>query len=194
MSDDLTALWERHWEHCLPVADWLKHIYRDRWVRFHSLPGSKRYPGNEAEYDIVLGRYNTVLDELFHGEEVRVVTVTWSAEPHPEPLTAQHAGWHPDARYWRSVFTNEGEETDPEFFSYAHLHVSTVVWRPGRQDALLRAVADDLTGGVMITSLSFDRIHHPYDGGAAVLLPTGAARDELKQRHADWLSADPNGF
>jgi hypothetical protein len=45
----------------------------------------------------------------------------------------------------------------------------------------------------MITSLSFDHIHHPYDGGADVLLPTGEP-DVLKQRRTDWLSAHPTGL
>ncbi|GHE33827.1 hypothetical protein CP980_12775 [Streptomyces vinaceus] len=52
----------------------LKTAYSDRWVRFHSLPEPKRYAADEEEYAIVLDRYNTVLDELFAGGEVYVVT------------------------------------------------------------------------------------------------------------------------
>ncbi|MFI5611823.1 hypothetical protein [Amycolatopsis sp. NPDC051903] len=48
--------------------------------------------------------------------------------------------------------------------------------------------------GLMITSLSFDRIHHPYDGGADVLLPTIVDRDVVKHRHTDWLSSHPSGL
>lgn len=193
MPDDLLSLWERHWERCFPVPHLLKHVYAERWVRFHSLPGSKRYPTDEAEYDIVLGRYNTVLDELFRGEEVRIVTTSWSGESQPPPLKAQHAHWHPGARHWMSMRTDENE-TDPEFITYAHLHVSTAPWRTGLVDDLLRAVADDRASEVMITSLSFDRIHHPYDGGADVLLPTSADRDVLKNRHPEWLSSSPGGL
>nr|WP_020658089.1 hypothetical protein [Amycolatopsis benzoatilytica] len=46
----------------------------------------------------------------------------------------------------------------------------------------------------MIASLSFDRVYHPYDGGADVLVATAGERDELKRRHVDWLSAHPSGF
>ncbi|MET8999464.1 hypothetical protein [Amycolatopsis sp. NPDC004169] len=59
---------------------------------------------------------------------------------------------------------------------------------------LLRAAADCATVGVMITSLGFDRVHHPYDGGADVLLSTGGERDALKRRHAGWLSDHPSGY
>lgn len=37
-----------------------------------SVPGSKRYPDDDAEHDTVLHRYNKVLDELFDGQEVRI--------------------------------------------------------------------------------------------------------------------------
>lgn len=59
---DLSLQWEQTWARCLPYAPALKTSYPDRWVRFHSLPDSKRYPGDETEYMIVLDRYNTVLN------------------------------------------------------------------------------------------------------------------------------------
>ena len=55
-------------------------------------------------------------------------------------------------------------------------------------------MADDATANVMTTSLLFDRVHHPYDGGADVLLPTTGERDALERRHTDWLSGHPLGF
>jgi hypothetical protein len=61
-------------------------------------------------------------------------------------------------------------------------------------DDLLRATADEATVGVMITSLSFDRIHHPYDGGADLLLPTTSERETIKHSHTDWLSDHPSGY
>ncbi|WP_327119790.1 hypothetical protein OHB12_14515 [Nocardia sp. NBC_01730] len=165
------------------MADELKHAYRDRWVRFHGLPGSKRYPGTADEYGIALDRYNTVLDELFTGQEVYLITCDWSDHPEPDARPDDHARWHPGARYWTSVCQNP-TETDAEFISYTHLFVSQIPWRHGAVDELLCAVADDATAGVMIAGLCLKRIHHPYDGGADVLLPTTAARDTLMHRHA----------
>nr|WP_208720206.1 hypothetical protein [Amycolatopsis circi] len=162
-------------------------------MRFHSLPESQRYPGTEAEYDIVLDRCNTVLDELFRGQEVRIVTTDWSGTSEPPALSAQHSLWNPGARHWATVRANE-DEIDPDFITYTHLYASRSRWRTGLVDGLLRAVADDLTANVMIASLSFDRVHHPYDGGADVLLPMAGERDRLKSRHVDWLSDHPLGF
>nr|WP_067686787.1 hypothetical protein [Nocardia jejuensis] len=160
-------------------------------MRFHSLPGSKRYPETAAEYGIVLDRYNTVLDELFSEKEIHLLTCDWSNRPEPPARTDSR--WNSEARYWTSVRTDP-TETDPEFISYTHLFVQRLVWHRGAIDALLHAVTDDATAGVMIADLSLERIYHPYDGGADVLLPTGAERDALVRRHPDWLSQHPNGF
>lgn len=46
----------------------------------------------------------------------------------------------------------------------------------------------------MITDLEMRRVHHPYDGGADVLLPTTGERDALKARHTDWLSTHRSGY
>ncbi|MCJ0874668.1 hypothetical protein [Streptomyces sp. AP-93] len=63
----LTRLWHAHGP-AGPMLPWeLKTVYGDRWVRFHSLPESKRYAEDEAEYAVLLNRYNTVLDDLFSG-------------------------------------------------------------------------------------------------------------------------------
>ncbi|WP_406280390.1 hypothetical protein OH799_14115 [Nocardia sp. NBC_00881] len=162
-------------------------------MRFHSLPGSKRYPETADEYGIVLGRYNTVLDELFTGQEVYVITCDWSDHPEPGARPDGQARWHPAAHYWTSVCENP-TETDAELISYAHLFVSRITWRQGAVDELLCAVADDATAGVMIAGPGLERIHHPYDGGADVLLPTTNERDTLMHRHMRWLSDHPQGL
>ena len=46
----LTEFWESEFAGVVPEAHNFKYQYPDRWVRFHSLPESKRYPEREAEY------------------------------------------------------------------------------------------------------------------------------------------------
>lgn len=179
--DELSRLWAERRPECPPLADELKSAYPDRWVRFHSLPESKRYADTEDEYAILLDRYNTVLDGLFAGQDVHVITADWSHETSEPPA-------HPG--HWLTLRT----EPDPEFLTYTHLYARRVRWRRGSLDDLLRDVADDLTAGVMITDPELRRIHHPYDGGQDVILATTAERDLLRERHADWLSAHPLGL
>lgn len=77
LRPELSALWQERWPLSPPLAHELKNLYPDRWVRFHSLPGSKRYAEDEAEYEILLHRHNTVLNELFAERRVYVVSASY---------------------------------------------------------------------------------------------------------------------
>ncbi|WP_254803011.1 hypothetical protein [Kitasatospora sp. SUK 42] len=181
----LTALWERRWPGCPPIGDELDERGRDQWVRFHSLPESKRYPDDEREYAIVLERHNTVLDELFAGAEVYVLTPRWTGR-------ASAPRMRRDAKHWRSWL--QTDDPEPEFRTHCHVFVERRRWLPGSLDWLLRRVADEQEAGVSITDTALRRLYHPYDGGADVYLTTTEERDRLKERHADWLSRHPGGW
>jgi hypothetical protein len=116
----LTALWVGAWGYCRPVSYELRSCLHDRWVRFHSLPSSKRYAGSEEEYAELIRRHLVVLAELLSHEgadqsrELVVVTASWSDAPRPAPRAAELAGALPAATYWTSVLTDDSipaEET-----------------------------------------------------------------------------------
>ncbi|WP_241002842.1 hypothetical protein [Streptomyces sp. CB01881] len=182
---ELTALWQSRWPASPPVGHMVSNPYWEVWVRFHSLPKSKRYPGDEGEYAIVLERYNTVLDELFAGRDVHVVTSKWTTGPD----APRH---RPRAGYWQTLLMSD--DPNPKFRTYQHLYAVRRAWQRGCLDGLLRAVANDVAADVLITDTELERIHHPYDGGADVLLTSTEERDRLRERHADWLSKHPQGL
>jgi len=187
----LSALWDERWPGCSKLPYELRGV-GGRWVRFHALPGSKRYPGTEAEYGIVLGRHNTVLNELVTGPAVLVVTAGYSAGPEPrEPCRSpETVAAHPDAIYWTSVCMDD----EPDFTSWMHLYVGQVPWSAGCLNLLLRLVADDVVANVLVADTGLRWLYHPYDGGMDVILPTSAARDARWDRHRHWLSAHPSGL
>lgn len=191
--ESLAELWQRRRPSGPPVAHTLRSGYHDRWVRFHSLPESKRHPESEEEYGIVLHRYNTVLDELFAGTDVFVVTMDWSYTPdgpagRPSPRETLHPG---SVRWWTEP---DLEDDDPDLHTYTCLYADRRPWTPGCVDELLRAVADEAIVEVFFCDTELRRIHAPYDGGADVVLATTAERDRLRERHADWLSGHRCGM
>ncbi|GAA0940810.1 DUF3885 domain-containing protein [Nonomuraea longicatena] len=190
---ELSRRWREKWPDCPPIGHELKAYYCSRWVRFHSLPQSKRYADTPAEYDVILQRHNTVLTELFDGREVLVVTVAGTGESalvepleHPEPLTL-----NPGAQRW---MTATDYKEDEEFPFYSHLLVTQQSWRTGALDPLLRAVADDVVAGVLVTDLQMSQVYHPYDGGADCVLESPGARNRLEAAHGEWLSSHPHGL
>ncbi|MEU2610472.1 hypothetical protein ABZ570_02600 [Micromonospora sp. NPDC007271] len=85
-------------------------------------------------------------------------------------------------------------DDDPSFESYMHLYVSQTAWSVGCLDPLLRQVADDVIGNVLVADVGLRWLYHPYDGGMDVILPSTDERDALQHRHRHWLSAHPTGL
>jgi hypothetical protein len=187
----LTTLWDEKWPGCSKVPYELRGM-RDRWVRFHTLPASKRYPETESEYEVILRRHNTVLSELADGSKVFVVTAGYSDEMKPQASdrSAETVAVHPDASYWTSVCIDD----DPGCESYMHLYVSRMRSSSGCVDPLLRLVADDVIANVLVADVGLRWLYHPYDGGMDVITSSVAEREALKERHRDWLSAHPAGL
>ncbi|MGW4516170.1 DUF3885 domain-containing protein [Streptomyces sp. NPDC004393] len=87
----------------------LRDPYWDVWVPFHSLPESKRYAEDESEYGVVVERYNTVLDELFAGADVYVITPLWTTEA--EVPSLQSVTGYCRACWWRTILTLSSART-----------------------------------------------------------------------------------
>lgn len=194
---DLTARWAGAWGDCRPVGHELRGCLQDRWVRFHSLPGSKRYADSDDEYAELMRRHLTVLGELLSrdgaGQEgdLLALTASWSGGPAPAPREAELSRALPEAAHWTSILTDDslpGEET------WTHLWVSVTRLHSRGLSRLLRLVADYGTAGVIITTAELSWLYHPYDGGADVIATTAGHRDQLRSAHSDWLSAHPAGL
>jgi hypothetical protein len=196
-TEGLTARWAGAWDACRPVGHELRGCLHDRWVRFHSLPGSKRYAVSDDEHVEVMRRHLTVLAELLSRDgtdrerEFLVVTASWSDGPEPAPREAELAIAMPAAAYWTSVPTGDGL---PEQQTWTHLWASVTRIHSEELSRLLRLVADYGTAGVIITTAEMGWLYHPYDGGADVIAATPGHRDELRRAHKDWLSAHPAGL
>ena len=187
----LAAAWADRWPGRRPIAHTLRDS--DRWVRFHSLPESQRYPDDQAGYAEVLRRHRVVLDELADrdgrpGRDVLVVTCSWSGSPFPLPRSAPVAATFPSSRYWMSV------DDEPEEEGWTHLYVDVVSLDDRRLERLLRIVADDGTAGVLILASDLTWLYHPYDGGADVYPATPEHRAQLRAAHADWLPSTGSGL
>lgn len=186
--------WQQCFPGCEPLAHQLKFTFPDRWLRFYSLPDSKRYPENEEEYVGLLQRFNSVLGELADdGETIVLLTTGYSGTTEPIRSDPELLELDPDARPWRSVAMHliETSFSDP---TYWHVFASDRRWRLGLFDSLVRKVADDILVNVMLVAPDCSWLLHPYDGGMDVILESSAARDKLRTRFPQWLSPRADGY
>jgi hypothetical protein len=186
----LNERWQERWPRCRPVGYELRCCAPATWVRFHTLPGSKRYAEDDSEYAEILRRHHALLGEMPAGE-VLVMTIAWSGSREPARREPRLAGVLPDAVYWQRVLA---DHDDTGWESWAHLYVSISPWQGGELDPLLRLAADDQTTGVIIAPPDLTWLYHPYDGGADVIARHKGERDTLTRRHSDWLPANTHGL
>lgn len=192
MIEELAKFWASEFDNFAPEAHNLKHEYKSRWVRFHSLPESKRYPENEDEYLEILRRHNLVLQELCgNGSKVLVVLPEYSEEivpSRPEPALLKLFS---TSEPWCTL---KCHEDDDDYESYWHFHAAEIEFTGSELNSLFRMVANDEVGNTMIICPSKGIVFHPYDGGADVVLASAEERDRLKEQHREWLSSHPEGF
>ena len=177
-----------------PMAHELKIKFTDRWVRFHSLPESKRYPESNEEYQEILSRHNQVLNELcVMNNEVYLIAPEYSDNSEPHGLGPELGSILQSAEYWQSLPMHKLED-DEEFHYFWHLHYVSTKWESGSLDPILRKVANDEIGNFMVVNVNLGWVYHPYDGGADVVLKNINEMQVLKQKYKGWLSAHASGL
>ncbi|OUS24530.1 hypothetical protein A9Q99_24345 [Gammaproteobacteria bacterium 45_16_T64] len=189
MIDELNKYWGGHLDGCEALAHELKNTFNERWVRFHALPDSKRYPSTENEYQEIFSRHNSVLNELNRSaDDLLVILPEYKESKIPGKLESELEKVFPVYEYWRTLDQFE------ECGVYWHLHVARVSSGSGKLNKLFRLVANDEVANILIVVLAGNSVYHPYDGGADIILPSIKIRDELKLKIVQWLSKHPEGY
>lgn len=183
----MLAQWDLQFPGCEPVAHWLREAFPNRWVRFHSLPGSKRYPENEDEYCTAIDRQHCVINKLLGVERKLVLLTTgYSQGPSAAQPDSEWSRLNPRASLWRSVPMHRSEESFD--LNYWHVYASEWGWPANPLDQLFRLIADDVVRNVMVVACDCRWVVHPYDGGLDVITESEAATGGLRSAHPDWLS------
>jgi hypothetical protein len=191
----MLSLWHKHFPDAEPVAHWLRDAFRDRWIRFHSLPGSKRYPEGMDEYTIIFTRHNGIMSELTDSNR-KIVLLTTGYSETAEPVRNQPE-WNsldPAAEPWRSIPMHELENDTYDEPNYWHVFASERDWQPDSLNPIIELVADEHVANVMIVSSDCQWLLHPYDGGMDLILESPTIRDHFKSLHQNWLSPRPDGM
>lgn len=146
------------------------------WIRYHALPGSKRYAENEEERVTVLQRGNAIGDRL---------------------LGRRNACWYAEA-VW--------DETEPDLSSaiefreiengekiVRRFQVRAVEWGSGEFDEKLRSIANDELRGMWVRR-SDGAVFAPYDGGFDLFPSSFDQIADLKRERPEWLPSNPDGL
>ena len=196
IKEDFQQLWALNYPDTVPISYLFKHDYSDRWFRIHSLPESKRYPGNEDEWEILLTRQNEIITDLF-GVDTPILLITgeysWD-EQRTTHITDEEEVFKPFA--FIKLDSIDLFQIDPEQYSETdtyRLAFAKTVWRPNEHDDILKEIAVD---SIRAFFVSFDKniIVAPYDGGVDFVLKDSLTKENYKNKYKQWLSYREDGL
>ncbi|MFJ6321971.1 MULTISPECIES: hypothetical protein [unclassified Rhizobium] len=181
IKQDFEREWASFYANRRPLGWLLRSDQSLAWVRFHSLPNSKRYPENKAEKDIILSRAHSLANETLGAD-----ASCWQIECRKEEVNPP---------YWDVVVSGTAAKTfaDDDETRWCASVLETR-WRQGTLDYILLAIANDKTGPTMWMDRKTGRIFAPYDGGFDLLVSSPEEVKQLRIRFGDWLSDHPEGL
>ena len=183
--------WRGHFGDLQAVSHRLRTVLRQRWLRIHSLPESKRYAETDSEYTELLRRHNIVADEIIGtGEAILFAYAGGTANDFTS--TFVEFEWATRSGLTNATPTeisDPDDEGDDVVVGGCRLH-----WSAGAWDDMLRDVADDRLSSIVLLNPRSGEVYAPYDGGADVFVANPERASALKDRWAAWLSAHPRGL
>ncbi len=175
--------WAEYHGEAPPLAFVLRNSSQKLWLRFHALPGSKRYASEIVERLSIRARANALACEVL-GNGADCWLVQCRIGEYTKPF------WKPLA-----IEPIEGLRfPDPEDDHHWLAMVSAVRWKVGMFDDLLNEIADDETGPTLWMSRRNGALFAPYDGGFDLFPSTASEVVRLKTIYGDWLSDHPEGL
>jgi hypothetical protein len=173
-----------------PEAHLLKYDFSELWIRFHSLPDSKRYPETESDKLIIIQRHNEILNALNKfNDKLYLIRSVWTDHIDTKPKS------HGLGMHWRSwVRDSDGLE-----YIIGHAYYDIIEWKTGVFNDLILNVSDDEESNLMVINSRNFNLYHPYDGGCDIILKrnhnkTEAKIIEFKTIFSEYLSKHPHGL
>lgn len=197
---DFKAAWDSYYPGHHPIGYMMRGTGAQYWLRFHSLPESKRYAETENERRILLCRQNELAEEIL-GQDVPCWLVQtcwgWSDRVNEKrvEITADMDMFKPCRDFGLTFshrFIEETGEPDDEVISW-NVYSTSTTWQSGKFDSLLLAIAADQVAPILWMSGS-GAVFAPYDGGIDLFLAHRADVERLAVQHADWLPSHPLGL
>lgn len=190
-------LWTCHYPDHEPVGYEMLCGRAQHWVRFHSLPKSKRYPDTEPEWRELLQRQNQLaVTVLGDDQDCWLVQSRWNPGPGVTDVAFNDGNdpFRAIVDYGLEFAIATVREAGTEFETRWEAFAGPTSWKPGRFDRLLREIADERAAPTLWVSNETGAVFAPYDGGVDLFLPAKRDVGKLAGQHPEWLSTHPLGL
>lgn len=192
---EFSDFWEAFYPNAEPTGWLMRAANVQHWVRFHSLPLSKRYAETEEEVSILLDRQNELASETLGGNQLCwLVQACWISQDGYVEMTDKSEMFKETREFGLTHAFSFCEDEGGDDATFWNVMTAPVRWiQDGFNDVLLR-IANDQAAPTLWASVESGAVFAPYDGGVDIFLPSEAMVEELQSKHADWLSSHPEGL
>jgi hypothetical protein len=189
---EFKTFWNTEYPEALPINHELKWVYKDRWLRTHSLPESKRYADTDEEYQIIFDRQNEIINDLIGAGTEFII----SFGLYKDDLSNDNYIGLKDFNDFEKVYTIDLHKLRPddhEDETIFEIYIKSALWESESSNEILKAIADDEIRAMFICP-SKHCIIAPYDGGVDIIVESIDKKDELKLKYINWLSEREDGM
>jgi len=193
-KEEFQIAWESKYSGTAPISHLLKLGFQDRWFRIHSLPGSKRYPENETDWETLLKRQNEVLTDLFGiSTPIYLVTGDYNLGNQNTNYLADEVLQRYNFNYANIISLYKLDNVEYDEADYYQPAFAEIKWALKKHDLLLRKIASDQTRAIFV---SFDKniIAAPYDGGVDIIVVDTKTKNYFKEKYHQYLSDRDDEF
>lgn len=191
MMRTFKSLWHERFPGTPPIGYRLRGQVPTRWIRLHSLPRSKRYPGTPEEYGTVLDRANQLAEELFKEGDLFWLVAS-RPNGNPNEVTVDPEFCVQTNFDLPKVFSWEDAQEKVEDRVRWSTHAKLLTWHSKLYNEIFQKIADDEEYGILFTTANLSSILAPYDGGFDLILANAGAVLEVKSKFRSWLSDREN--
>lgn len=187
LQEEFNIFWENNFEETIPLNFLFRDVYKNRWLRIHSLPESKRYADDDNEMDTILFRQNQLIsDEYSENEDIYIVSVEFSIDNEEGD---EEFCFYPEYNFEKTSVLNLNTYFPLDFSSTQKLKifVSKRKWRVNFHNNILKDIANDASI-IFFVSIRNKIIFAPYDGGMDVIYQNENQKNFYKEKYIDWLS------
>jgi hypothetical protein len=186
--EDISSTWSAEFGLVEPVGFALRKALPDRWLRVHSLPGSKRYAETEAESRELLQRQNQVATAMLGFHQTCILFAAKFSDDREAPKDDHVCGIQ------LTNIESMSCQNEDEYEGWLHVFAACTEWRQNQFDALFLAVAEDAIGPISIANLQKKTVFAPYDGGADLFFASQESVQLSKAAWRSWLSDRQDGL
>lgn len=180
--------WDTYFEGHKPVAHLLRKSLHLRWVRFHSLPESKRYAETDEEWADLFERHNRIADAVL-GDGARCWLVICNDMEGRDLEDKKHLKRF-DFDRWFSWWENDELDETIEWPVYA----TEIIWQAGQFNEVIRKVAVWDECFLLLVSQETNAIFAPYDGGIDLIQPSEKLASGIKAKYPSWRPVNELGL